>query len=121
MWKELDKELDRPLYIALNSPEPLSNDDYLILGTKYISMCTIFFTCKYRLQLILRRLQSLRGRVANLTVVIIYVIIGSECENIRGNTIKKIRDILLYIKYAWTYVCNFCTLAHDFCVAHYLG
>ncbi len=26
-----------------------------------------------------------------------YVIIGSECENIRGNQIKKIRDILLFI------------------------
>ncbi len=55
------------------------------------------------------------------TVVIIYAIIGSERETIRDNT-KNQGYMIVYIIYAWAYVCNFCTLTLTFFVfTRYLG
>jgi len=45
-----------------------------------------------------------RTHIQSSTVVIIYAIIGSERDTIRDNT-KNQGYIIVYIIYAWTYVC----------------
>ncbi len=58
------------------------------------------------------------------TVVIIYAIIGSERDTIRGNTLKSQGYIIVLLLYAWMYVylCNFCTLTLKILVfTRYLG
>ncbi len=63
------------------------------------------------------KVMQTRTHIQSSTVVIIYAIIGSERDTIRDNT-KNQGYIIVYIihVYAWTYVCNFCTLTHICCV-----